>query len=295
MKTHTLVVPLLLLWCFQLQAQQVADTAFQYQFNMPRYLSGQGSVVMIDAAHHNFHTADGRYAPFAKLLRQDGFQVVSNPVLFSESELKAGKILVISNPLDSSDVGQWRLPNPSAFTQTEISAVNQWVKNGGRLLLIADHMPFAGAAEALARSFGFEFMNCFASDNRGRAVERFYKSNGTLADNELTSGIDTIVTFTGSAFKLPSGAKPLLRLQDYTLLMPEVAWQFEESTPYKSSAGYYQGAYMKYGKGRIVVMGEAAMFSAQLSGPNRTRIGMNSPDARQNGQLLLNILHWLDN
>lgn len=155
-------------------------------------------------------------------------------------------------------------------------------------------MPFAGSVIDLARSFGFEYANCFAMDNRRRDPERFYKGNRTLLDNELTRGIDTIVTFTGSAFRIPKKATGILALDNYTLLFPDVAWDFTENTRAVDSRGYYQGAYMQYGKGKIVVMGEAAMFSAQLAGPDRTRIGMNHPAARQNPQLLLNMVHWLD-
>ena len=30
---------------------------------------------MVYGGHHNFHTADGRYLPFAELLRRDGYRV----------------------------------------------------------------------------------------------------------------------------------------------------------------------------------------------------------------------------
>jgi hypothetical protein len=131
-------------------------------------------------------------------------------------------------------------------------------------------------------------------DNRNRNLERFYRGNQSLANNEITRGVDTVVTFTGSAFKIPKGATPILALKNYTISMPRVAWQFEEDTPTLDSKEFYQGAYMKYGKGKIVVMGEAAMFTAQLAGPNQNRVGMNRPEAQQNCQLLLNIIHWLD-
>lgn len=49
---------------------------------------------------------------------------------------------------------------------------------------------------------------------------------------------------------------------------------------------------MKYGKGRIVIFGEAAMFTAQLQGKNK--MGMNTKSASQNAQFLLNTLHWLN-
>jgi hypothetical protein len=42
-----------------------------------------------------------------------------------------------------------------------------------------------------------------------------------------------------------------------------------------------------------VVFGEAAMFSAQVQG-GKTQMGMNAPDAKQNPQFLLNVIHWLE-
>ncbi len=39
---------------------------------------------------------------------------------------------------------------------------------------------------------------------------------------------------------------------------------------------------------------EAAMFSAQLAGPDKVKAGMNHEIAKENYQLLLNIIHWLD-
>ena len=58
-------------------------------------------------------------------------------------------------------------------------------------------------------------------------------------------------------------------------------------------AGWCQGAVMAVGSGRVAVFGEAAMFSAQLAGPNQQPMGMNAPEAKQNHQLLLNVMHWL--
>ncbi|MBK9492349.1 MAG: hypothetical protein IPO07_28845 [Haliscomenobacter sp.] len=143
--------------------------------------------------------------------------------------------------------------------------------------------PFAGAAQDLGKAFGIEFLNSFAMDNRQRVMEYFYKSNKTLQEHPITMGVDTIVTFTGSAFKIPPTAKPILRLnQTYTVLMPEIAWQFEDKTPYVSGAGLCQLAALEFGKGRVFVSGEAAMFTAQLGGPNRIPTGMNVPNAKEN-------------
>lgn len=294
-KNHLRCLLCSLLPCF-LSAQQVPDSSFTYPLANPRFASGAGPIVCIDAAHQNFHTPDNRFYAFAKLLRADGYVVKAFEQTFSAESLKQCQILVISNPLNQINAGgNWRLPTPSAFTSAEIQAVKTWVANGGKLFLIADHMPFAGAAQDLGKAFGIEFFNSFAMDNRQRVMEYFYKSNKTLQEHPITMGVDTIVTFTGSAFKIPPTAKPILRLnQTYTVLMPEIAWQFEDKTPYVSGAGLCQLAALEFGKGRVFVSGEAAMFTAQLGGPNRIPTGMNVPNAKENPELLLNVLHWLD-
>jgi hypothetical protein len=49
---------------------------------------------------------------------------------------------------------------------------------------------------------------------------------------------------------------------------------------------------LKFGKGRVVVLAEAAMMSAQVIGPQKVKFGMNKPGT-DNRQLALNIMHWL--
>jgi hypothetical protein len=80
----------------------------------------------------------------------------------------------------------------------------------------------------------------------------------------------------------------------FVSLMPDTAWAFKPETPKIHVEGWSQGAFRKFGTGKVVVFGEAAMFTAQLAGPARSRVGMNSELAPRNFQLLLNIIHWLD-
>ena len=47
-------------------AQQVSDVAYKPPVPRPAYKSGKGPRIVIDEAHHNFHTAEGRYKPFAQ-------------------------------------------------------------------------------------------------------------------------------------------------------------------------------------------------------------------------------------
>jgi hypothetical protein len=68
-------------------AQQVADPNFNPKISQPTHKQGEGPRVSVDAAHLNFHTADDRYAPFARLLRSDGYRVDSNTASWRSSSL----------------------------------------------------------------------------------------------------------------------------------------------------------------------------------------------------------------
>jgi hypothetical protein len=129
-------------------AHQAPDLEFNTSVENPAY-KREGPRVMFDEAHHNFHTADGRYKPFVDLLSNDGYRVIRNRQSFSKTTLSSYKILVIANALGAEEMDDDGADN-SAFTDEEIQAVQDWVKGGGALLLIADHAPFGGAAFGLA-------------------------------------------------------------------------------------------------------------------------------------------------
>lgn len=276
-------------------AQQVADTAFSPPLVRPAWAAGAGPRVLLDEAHVNFHTVEGRYSTFVKLLRRDGFVVEPNRAPFSRASLAPARILVIANALNPKNQSAWTLPTPSAFTKEEIAAVREWVREGGSLFLIADHMPFPGAAADLAAEFGVFFMNGFATDSAGdTGPMTFRRREGYLGVHPVTRGIDSVTSFTGQAFRIGARFTPILVLRPGTqVLLPVTAWQFSDSTQRLRADGLVQGAVGPFGKGRVAVFGEAAMFSAQLGGANRTPMGMNAPVAAQNPKFLLALVHWL--
>jgi len=297
----TIHILLLLILPNLLFSQQIADTTYNPEIKKPAYPFSKGPVVFIDEGHYNFHTKSGRYKAFANLLLSDGYNVLEYKGVFEKVKLTKGKILVISNALNSINEQNWFLPTPSAFTPSEIEIVKKWVSDGGSLFLIADHMPFAGAAKDLAAVFGFEFTNGFVFDSITGGTSFFNIADGTLNKSVITEGrnksesVDQIVSFTGQGFKIPDDAFSILTFnKNCTNILPDTAWVFKPETPKFNVAGWSQGAFKKYGKGKVVAFGEAAMFSAQLAGPEKTRMGMNSEIASQNHQLLLNIIHWLD-
>ena len=106
-------------------------------------------------------------------------------------------------------------------------------------------------------------------------------------DHSITKGIDEVATFTGTSFQMDAAGQPLL------VFGPAVSLRQANDPNPRSLKGHLQGAVPPFGKGRVAVFGEAAMFSAQLAGLDRQPMGMNAPSARQNPPFLLNVMHWL--
>ena len=275
---------------------QEADPNFDAKVANPAYAKN-GPKVLFDEAHNNFHTASGRYKPFADLITNDGYQITPNKEKFSAATLKGFDVLVISNALGAARMNMSEAANP-AFTAEECDAVRDWVKAGGSLLLIADHAPMGSANQILADRFGVNMSKMFTideqnydkdSENPGFIV--YTRASGRLADHPITRGrndaerVNKIIAFTGQSLKGPADSVAFMKLADSANdLMPG-----QNPT---SAAGRAQGIAMSFGKGRVIVLGEAAMLSAQITGPNKMPFGMNRPGL-DNRQLALNIMHWL--
>jgi hypothetical protein len=316
-------------------AQQEADPKFDARVARPAYTAtAKHPKVLFDEAHFNFHTTTGRYKPFADLIGNDGYVVTSNKEKFQQKTLAGYDMLVIANALGAERQNSPGADQP-AFTEEECNAVRDWVKAGGALLLIADHAPFGAAAERLAERFGVDMSKGHTIDEANYEQEDgnpsflvFSRENKLLIDHAITEGrnaserINRIVTFTGQSLKGPEGSVTFLKLSEtakdrlppakdaatVTLdrlpngqqLPPGVTIQGRTPGVAVSAAGRAQGIALTFGKGRVVVLGEAAMISAQivtgiaaqLSGKDEIRMGMNRAGL-DNRQLALNIMHWL--
>lgn len=281
-------------------AQQVPDTTCSPPVASPAFAPGMGPVVLIDEGHHNFHTLGGRFAPFARLVARDGFVPRPHAGPFTRAALDSARVLVISNALAERNLAAWHLPVSSAFDTSEVRVVEGWVRDGGSLLLVADHMPFGGAAEDLAAVFGVLLSNGFAQDASGQTEFMLRRSDGLLHAHPVTDGrgpgerVDSVKVFTGEAFRAAVAVDTLLVMgSGSVLLLPEVAWQFSPLTPQIRADGMLVGAALTHGRGRVVVFGEAAMLTAQLAGPQRVPVGMNAPEAAHHARLVLNAVRWL--
>lgn len=278
------------------QPQQEADMNYEPVIEKPLFEEGKGPVMLIDGGHNNFHTADGKFTGFAKVARADGFQVKTWSGAITQKALQGVKLLVIANALHIANQDNWKLPVHSAFTTEEARLIQQWVSEGGRLFLIADHMPFAGATEHLAAAFGYTFYNGFAMSGPGKKYDIFSVENKLLKPSEVTDkphSVKSVITYTGQAFKIPEMATSVLSFDEqYKVLLPQEAWKFSKDMDMMPANGLSQLAYSTYGNGKVVVAGEAAMFTAQQI-PGVVKFGLNSDMPNDNLSLLLNLFDWL--
>ena len=285
-----------------LAQEQMADPDFRPVVSSPAY--GQdGPTVLLDEAHGSVQTAGGRYGPFVALLRADGYVVVD--------------VLVVSNAQRPAETPR----GTSAFSEAEITAVEAWVRNGGALLLAADHTPHGDASAALAQAFGVSMGRGYAfryEDGRTVTFLTFARVAGTLGSHPILEGrdpterIDVVRSFTGQSVSGPPGSDILLAMAPGDREAPDQATRiqvterleagedpaavFEElSVPVDGRA---QGLAFAHGRGRVVVLGEAGMLTAQIvrfpedSGQADIVFGLQT-DGHDDQQFALNVLRWL--
>ena len=135
---------------------QKPDKKYDVSVQSPKYLNRSPKVIY-DEAHLNTHKATITYRPFIDLITNDGCTVTTNTAEFSPPILVNCDLLIICNAKSDKTLPR----DIGAFTEEECKVVNNWVKGGGSLLLIADHHPFGLTNKNLAKTFGVE-MGCGA-------------------------------------------------------------------------------------------------------------------------------------
>ena len=314
-----IMVPLV---CMSMQAvaqQQIVDPDFQPMVAKPAYPNG-GPAVAIDEAHDNFHTLAGQYAPLAALLRTDGYKVVASKVPFEKEALAGIRVLIVANARNLKAILAGDISKP-AFTDRECDVIADWVRAGGSLLLVADHAPFGNAADTLARRFGVTmgedgFLTGPVLADITTQLD-FSRHNGLLGktfnhqrtqqfrESKHDPGVHRTVTHCPCQRDDPDETESRRAQCSYPCRHGRRRHgrpQPEPSSPAygsrsTSAAGRAQGLAMPFGTGRIVVLGEAALLSAQIirytdPQPHDSKIGMNTP-GNDDRQFALNILHWL--
>jgi hypothetical protein len=200
------------------------------------------------------------------------------------------------NGLGAEEVDDEGADKP-AYTNAEAEVICEWVRGGCSLQFVADEAPFASAAEVLAKQLSVEFGKGLTTDpTAARATDHFLtfsRDNKLLVDHVITRGrndderVLKVMTFGGQSLKGPEGAETFLKLSPAAVDGPTA-----EGGKEVSASNRAQGIAFRHGKGRVVVLGDASMLTAQVDGIEQTPMGMNVPGT-DNRQLTLNIMHWL--
>lgn len=259
--------------------------------------------IVIDEGHHNLHNIQGTYAVLANTLNKAGLKVSSHIGKFTTESLAGNDVVIICNPFienydtlmqRSARAGEpfrWsKAAAQAAYTDDEANAIATWIKNGGSLLLILDHAPNPKAGSPITAALGVDYPNVTTYDRLSRDATYdtsvaqtilFTRSQGLIGKHPIMKGVDSVTTITGGSLVGPSNSKVLLNLPSTALdrNWDPVTKQYRNT----SAAGRTQGVAFEYGKGKVVLLGEAAMFNANSI----------SRTDRANWQMLLNTLRWL--
>ncbi|MFC1683450.1 hypothetical protein ACFL0G_04520 [Candidatus Zixiibacteriota bacterium] len=303
------VVPLVVvLWIiFTFCVYQRADMQADMSVSSPKFTTETSPRVSFDSGHGNFHDINTTYAPFAKLMKNDGILLSTHEGIFTENTLQDIELLIIANATPSEDHG---VEASSAFTESEIDILTKWIQNGGSLLLIADHDPFGSAASGLAKAFGVGMSSVWTVDSLrfSEAIGKttwleFSEENKGLGRHSILqsenpeSAVRRVITFTGQSLSFDSTWTSILLLSPSAknyYSRSEATDAAADTTTYFPVPGQSQLIAREYGDGRIVIAGEAAMFTAQ-----EVRIFFKSFHAGfnyngyDNKNLVLNIVRWL--
>ncbi len=243
--------------------------------------------VLFDEAHHNVHTAGGRYKPFVDLIDPEGYVVTPNTAPFTTESLQGYDLLVIAGARSAGPEKPLEERGRPAFTDAEADAVLEWVRGGGALLLITDRYPIGGAAQTLADRFGITLSNAFTEDPEHQRLSPveivFTRKEDMIAEHPITRGIRKIVTFGGQSLHGPMDSVNLLRLS------PTAMHRMSDGRRIPAE-DRSQALALSFGNGRVVVLGEAAMLTTQED--ETGTIGFTVP-GYDNRQFALNVVRWL--
>jgi hypothetical protein len=288
------------------------DPGFGVAVATPAYTT-HGPTVGFDDADANVGTVTGSAKPFADLLGSDGYRVLAATTPFTARSLAAIDLLVIVK-IDagrSASAGS----SPRALDDRECDQVRDWVRGGGSLLLAIDAPPSA-AGTKLASRFGVSTGSGWVFDRvSGGGVTTdldFSRENGLLGAHPILRGrgraeqIARVRTFAAPSLAAPRAAALLLKLSETAreaatrddLEAEEVAARQEVDIAGSYSTrvpGAAQALALTFGKGRVVVLGDADLLSARSVGAADGRVssvGVNLPGV-DNRQFALNVAHWL--
>ncbi|MEA2165718.1 MAG: hypothetical protein QOK37_3845 [Thermoanaerobaculia bacterium] len=237
---------------------------------------------------------NGAHSAMGVDLVKKGFHVESLPV---GARISYGDG---TNAQDLSHYNVFVMPEPNiALTSTEITAIRNFVFNGGGLFMIADHagadrnsdgIDAAGVFNALMGSpsvFGITY-----NDN---SADRTYGWFDDHPDVNYTTVTTSPIIWTGT-YGVPSSTKGLGLFGSSSMTLSGAAkghvWKTTVAHDTSSGVTY---ATSTYGSGRVAAIGDSSVTEDATNGCSHTTyLGYNDP-SYDNGLLVANGIAWLAN
>jgi hypothetical protein len=237
---------------------------------------------------------NGAHSAMGVDLVKKGFHVESLPV---GARISYGDG---TNVQDLSHYNIFVMPEPNiALTSTEITAIRNFVQNGGGLFMIADHagadrnndgIDAAGVFNALMGSpslFGITY-----NDN---SADRTFGWFDDHPDGNFTTDTSSPIIWTG-AFGVPSSSRGLglFGSSSMTLTGAAKGHVWKTTSTHDTSTGV-TFATSTYGTGRIAAIADSSVTEDATNGcGHSTFLGYNDP-SYDNGLMVANGIAWLAN
>jgi hypothetical protein len=297
------LVALCLILTFASQAQMLNDSPFDTRVALPKYPQGKGPKVLFDKGHFNFIVEMGLAKPLMDLATADGYQVVVDSMKFTKAYLAPYKMLVIFPAMPFKFGSKSQVTDEITFTADELNALYDWVSAGGSLLMFDEHAPIDKSVTPLFNTFGIQLSIGIVSDSLNYETKftipnketllKFTRSNGLLnTDHPITQGektgeqINNIMGYSGGGLT-GAGYTNLFKLSPSATIK-----KYSGSAP--SGTANSQGLAGKFGKGKVVALGDCNGFTAMYVMMKSVKFsaGMQVADYDWK-QFALNTLHWL--
>lgn len=233
--------------------------------------------ILFDVAHNEMlNIEDKEFSEFSNLLRRLDINIKKNESEHLTKEMVRGvDLLVIGNPIDDF------------FSTPEVKIIVDFVRSGGRLLLLSeygsDYLQKTNIND-ISGKFGIKFeKNLIKEVNKDNQNCTSILHIQNFLKHQLTKHIREIKIGGTCSLFLSKDAKPLLQSSEET--WPEI---FDSSTEQWIKDGEEEkqiiAAYSEFGQGKVIAIGDIDIFTSD------SNIGSNSLD---NQKFIQNIINWL--
>ena len=274
------------------------DTNVNLEVEDPTFEINDGPLIMFDSTHKNFFIQSHLIKPLVDLLINDGYRVAFLDKEFSKSSLSQASVLVVITALPFDFATENSAEDKNTFSENELNELQNWVNNGGSLLVFSEHAPFDQAINPLLRKFDIESSIGTTVDTinyeskYGPGMIKFENKN-LNTNHPIVTGkykVEKLVSFGGSAL-LGSKYENILKLD-------ESSFNVKHSTGIgPEGKGNSQGLAGVYGSGKIAAFGDSNGFTAMvfnMDDGTKMYAGMNT-EGYDWKNFVLNTFRWLTN